>query len=48
MIGDDRTNCVNNIIKNFSLFYVEDGPVYYPCDTHFKNCLTCTSRTMHE
>ena len=47
MIGDDRTNCVNNIIKNFSLFYVEDaqGPVYYPCDTHFKNCLTCMSRT---
>ena len=46
MIGDDRTICVNNVIIDFSLYYIEDaqGPVYYPCDTYFKNCLTCTSR----
>ena len=47
MIGDDRTQCVNNIITNFNEYYIEDaeGPVYYPCDSHFSNCLTCTSKS---
>ena len=46
MIGDDRTQCVNNFIVNFDEYYIEDaqGPVYYPCDTHFPNCLKCSSK----
>jgi hypothetical protein len=47
MIEDDRTQCLNNIITNFNEYYIEDaqGPVYYPCDSHFSNCLTCTSKS---
>ena len=46
MIGDNRAICVNNAINNFSHYYIEDaeGPVYYPCDTHFKNCLSCEGK----
>ena len=46
MIGDNRTICLNNVINNFSEYYIEDskGPVYYPCDSHFDNCLTCENK----
>ena len=46
MIGDNRAECVTGVISNFDEYYVEDelGPVYYPCDTHFNHCLTCTDK----
>ena len=46
MVGDDRNHCLNNFITNFNEYYLEDalGPVYYPCDTHFNHCLTCTDK----
>jgi len=46
MIGDNRAECVTGVISNFDEYYVEDelGPVYYPCDTNFNHCLTCTDK----
>ena len=46
MIGDNRANCVKDVIKNFDEYYKEneEGPVYYLCNTSFENCLTCTDK----
>ncbi len=46
MIGDNRGICLNDLINDFSLYYIEDpeGPVYYTCDTYFQNCLTCDGK----
>jgi len=44
MLKDDRTKCINDSI-NIEEYYTEEGPMLYPCDTHFNHCLTCTDKS---
>ena len=44
MLNNDRTKCINDTI-NIEEYYIEEGPMYFPCDTNFNHCLTCTDES---